>query len=91
MILINFMATATSYAEKKNSLFLVKRPNSANRLIRAASVSAIRQHLLGEVKISKASGDDVATALQGDCEIENIALTPPTPNILLEESPQTGA
>jgi hypothetical protein len=65
-------ATDAAAKTKKPSIFLVAGP-TGNRLIRAESVSVVRQRLFGEIKISKATGEDVANILQSGNSIEETA------------------
>ena len=59
---------------KKPSIFLVSSP-SGERLIRAESTTAVRTHLLGETKITKASGDDVAGVLGAGGVVEDVGVS----------------
>lgn len=64
-------ATSDAGKLKTPSIFMVASP-TGERLIRAVLASAVRQYLFGEIKISKASGNEVAEVLGSGKSIEDI-------------------
>ena len=58
---------------KKPSVFIVKTHGAKDRLIRATNVGSVRQHLLGSLTISKATGDEVADAITDGVLVESAA------------------
>lgn len=66
----------TTDAPKKPTIFLIQTEGGPDRLVRALTGASVKQYLLGQVKVSKASGDDVATALSNGTQIESAISAP---------------